>query len=125
MLVWSQLAKRIENETHDYQIPSNDCFAHLEVQLKFIGGLSPEVNEVLGRTYWLDFENPAKPGVAMAAVGGEDKYRTTSILSADCGNCVFSNGEFVRGERSMGVEYGSSLDCTSGIGGGSGIVCGK
>lgn len=90
------------------------------MQLRFIGGLSPEIDQVLGRTYRLDFENPAKPGVAMAVVGGEDKYRTSSILSADCGNCVFSNGEFVRGERSMGVEYGGSLDSTSGIGGGSG-----
>ncbi|KAI8525426.1 hypothetical protein RHMOL_Rhmol13G0229800 [Rhododendron molle] len=47
--------------------------------------LSPEVDEVLGRTNRLDFENPAKSGVAMAVVGGEDKCRTSSILSADCG----------------------------------------
>ena len=50
--------------THNYLVPSDDCFAHLEVQFRFFA-LSPKVDGVLGRTYRLDFENPAKPGVAM------------------------------------------------------------
>lgn len=78
-----------DDRVHNYQIPSDDCFAHLEVQFRFFS-LSPEVEGVLGRTYRPDFENPAKPGVAMPVVGGEDKWRITSLFSADCGNCVFS-----------------------------------
>ncbi|KAI8552668.1 hypothetical protein RHMOL_Rhmol06G0284000 [Rhododendron molle] len=78
-----------DDRIHNYQIPSDDCFAHLEVQFKFYG-LSTKVEGVLGRTYQPDFKNPAKPGVAMPVVGGENKYRTTSLLSADCDSCVFS-----------------------------------
>ncbi|EYU33411.1 hypothetical protein ABFS82_13G079400 [Erythranthe guttata] len=81
-----------DDRVHGYRIPfSDDCFAHLEVQFRFIGGLSPEVEGVLGKTYRPEFVNPAKPGVAMAIVGGEDKYRTSSLLAADCVNCVFSH----------------------------------
>lgn len=67
---------------HSYKVPSDDCFAHLEVQFRFFS-LSSKVEGVLGRTYQPDFENPTKPGVAMAVVGGEDKYRTSSVLSPD------------------------------------------
>ncbi|KAJ1381670.1 Root cap [Sesbania bispinosa] len=63
-----------DSRIHNYQIPDDDCFAHLEVQFKFYG-LSSKVEGVLGRTYQPDFQNPAKPGVAMPVVGGEDKYR--------------------------------------------------
>lgn len=45
-------------------------------------GLSSRVEGVLGRTYQPDFQNPAKSGVAMPVVGGEDKYRITSLISA-------------------------------------------
>ncbi|KAJ8425325.1 hypothetical protein Cgig2_018942 [Carnegiea gigantea] len=78
-----------EDRIHNYQIPSDNCFAHLEVQFRFFG-LSSQVEGVLGRTYQPDFNNPAKPGVAMPVVGGEDKYRTSSLLSADCKSCLFS-----------------------------------
>ncbi|GFY91815.1 late embryogenesis abundant (LEA) protein-like protein [Actinidia rufa] len=112
-----------ENKIHNYQIPSNDSFAHLEVQFRFIG-LSSVVEGVLGRTYRPDFKNPAKPGVAMAVVGGDDKYRTSSLLSTDCTYCVFSPEKNAAREGSMALEYGT-LDCTRGIGGGNGIVCRK
>ncbi|TKY66571.1 Root cap [Spatholobus suberectus] len=80
-----------EDDTiHNYQVPNDDCFAHLEVQFRFFA-LSPKVDGVLGRTYREDFENPAKPGVAMPVVGGEDTYRTTSLLSPYCAACVFSH----------------------------------
>ncbi|XP_028779867.1 uncharacterized protein LOC114736248 [Neltuma alba] len=77
-----------DDRIHNYQLPSDDCFAHLEVQFRFTK-LSSDVDGVLGKTYRPDFENPAKPGVAMPVVGGEDKYRTASLLSARCESCLF------------------------------------
>ena len=50
--------------------------------LKFFN-LSPNVEGVLGRTYQPDFKNPAKAGVSTPVVGGEDKYRTASLLTSD------------------------------------------
>ncbi|KAL5730093.1 hypothetical protein ACHQM5_002961 [Ranunculus cassubicifolius] len=105
---------------------SNDCFAHLEVQFRFIG-LSTEIEGVLGRTYRPDFVNPAKAGVAMPVVGGEEKYRTSSLLSADCNACMFSPAGAVEAEaeakqNKSAMEYGM-LDCGAGAGSGNGIVC--
>ncbi|KAL5730089.1 hypothetical protein ACHQM5_002958 [Ranunculus cassubicifolius] len=113
-----------DDKIHNYQIPSNDCFAHLEVQFRFIG-LSTEVEGVLGKTYRPDFVNPAKAGVAMPVVGGEDKYRTSSLLSADCNACMFSPAGVVEAEakpNQLVMEYGT-LDCGVGVGSGNGIVC--
>ncbi|XP_054813849.1 uncharacterized protein LOC129314430 [Prosopis cineraria] len=111
-----------DSRIHNYQIPEDDCFAHLEVQFKFYG-LSPKVEGVLGRTYQPDFKNPVKPGVAMPVVGGEDKYRTTSLLSTDCGMCLFSPAQaFPQKKEELVMEYGM-LDCTSAANSGNGIVC--
>lgn len=52
--------------------------------------LSPQVEGVLGRTYRDDYVSTVKAGVAMPVVGGEDKYKTTSLLSPDCKACLFS-----------------------------------
>ncbi|KAK3003479.1 hypothetical protein RJ639_018235 [Escallonia herrerae] len=112
-----------DDRIHNYQIPSGDCFAHLEVQFRFYG-LSSKIEGVLGRTYQEDFKNPAKPGVAMPVVGGEDKYRVTSLLSADCASCNFSPSGVLKQEDSPAMNYGT-LDCTSGPNGGNGIVCRK
>ncbi|KAK3028519.1 hypothetical protein RJ639_038587 [Escallonia herrerae] len=112
-----------DSELHNYQIPSNDSFAHLEVQFRFFS-LSSEVEGVLGRTYRPDFENPAKPGVEMPVVGGADKYKTSSLLSSDCESCVFSAGGIGAKDSSLLMEYGT-LDCTSGNGGGNEFVCRK
>lgn len=79
-----------DDKIHNYHIPSDDCFAHLEVQFRVFGLLSPDVEGVLGRTYHPNFKNTAKSGVAMPVVGGEDKYRTSSLLSPDCKLCLFS-----------------------------------
>lgn len=110
-----------DSKIHDYQIPDNDCFAHLEVQFKFYG-LSSKVEGVLGRTYQPDFQNPAKLGVAMSVVGGENKYRTTSLLSSDCGLCLFAPGEEASEKKNSVMEYGI-LDCTGVANSGNGIVC--
>ncbi|XP_019094818.1 PREDICTED: uncharacterized protein LOC104758931 [Camelina sativa] len=80
-----------DNIIHKYGRPENDCFAHLEVQFRFLK-LSKNVEGVLGRTYREDFTNPAKPGVAMPVVGGEDKYVMTSLLETSCNACVYSGG---------------------------------
>ncbi|EOY12824.1 Late embryogenesis abundant (LEA) protein-related, putative [Theobroma cacao] len=112
-----------DDRIHNYKVPSDDCFAHLEVQFRFFA-LSPEVDGVLGRTYRPDFENPAKPGVAMPVVGGEDNYRTTSLLSADCSTCLFSPESGSNQETTSVTEY-LTLDCSRGASAGYGIVCKK
>ncbi|KZV43431.1 hypothetical protein F511_30385 [Dorcoceras hygrometricum] len=114
-----------DDRIHKYHIPSNDCFAHLEVQFSF-NGLSPKVEGILGRTYQPDFVNPAKPGVSMAIMGGEDKYRTSSLSDADCKLCVFSPTRDSEEEDTMLFEpVQGNLDCTSGSNNGYGIACRK
>ncbi|XP_047148175.1 uncharacterized protein LOC124820509 [Vigna umbellata] len=110
-----------DSRIHNYQIPEDDCFAHLEVQFKF-HGLSSNVEGVLGRTYLPDFQNPAKLGVPMAVVGGEDKYRTASLVSADCGVCLFDSAKEASEKINSDTEYGL-LDCTGVANSGNGIVC--
>lgn len=112
-----------DDRIHNYQIPSDDCFAHLEVQFQFFG-LSSKVEGVIGRTYQPDFKNPAKPGVAMPVVGGEEMFRTTSLLSADCGACVFSPAGVLEQKDTLLMDFGK-LDCTRGSSSGHGIVCRK
>ncbi|RVW46309.1 hypothetical protein CK203_075875 [Vitis vinifera] len=102
-----------DNRIHNYQIPSNDSFAHLEAQFRFFN-LSAQVEGVLGQTYQPNFHNTAKAGVAMPIVGGADKYRTSSILSADCKSCLFSPSNNVTGEGLLSMEY-ATLDCTGGL----------
>ncbi|ESQ54534.1 hypothetical protein EUTSA_v10026958mg [Eutrema salsugineum] len=118
------LVTKEDDRIHSYELPIDDCFAHLEVQFKFIN-LSPEVDGILGRTYRPDFKNPAKPGVAMPVVGGEDSFRTSSLLSYDCKNCFFSRQETVpSGSVKPKSEY-TFLDCSRGASSGNGIVCRK
>lgn len=112
-----------DDRIHNYQIPPGDCFAHLEVQFRFFG-ISPEVEGVLGRTYQPDFKNLAKQGVAMPVVGGEDKYRTSSLLSADCASCKFSPVGVQRQDLSFLKDMGM-LHCSGSATSGNGIVCRK
>ncbi|KAI3457499.1 hypothetical protein Pfo_014162 [Paulownia fortunei] len=101
-----------DDRIHSYHIPSDDCFAHLEVQFRFYG-LSAKVEGVLGRTYQPEFVNPAKPG-----------YRTSSLLATDCALCVFSSGGVLNEEDTLLVEpVQSTIDCASGLNSGNGIVC--
>ncbi|KAH6807785.1 Late embryogenesis abundant protein-like protein [Perilla frutescens var. frutescens] len=115
-----------DDRIHSYHIPDDDCFAHLEVQFRFYG-LTAKVEGVLGRTYQPDFVNPAKPGVAMAVLGGEDKYRTSSLLAADCAFCVFLSVEDLNEEEILLVEPAQSIMNCAGGGSntGNGIVCRK
>ncbi|XP_042509179.1 uncharacterized protein LOC122084819 [Macadamia integrifolia] len=77
-----------ENRVHNYQLPPNDAFAHLETQFRF-KSLSESVEGVLGQTYRPDYVSPVKIGVPMPMMGGEDKYRTPSLLSPLCKLCKF------------------------------------
>ncbi|KAI7738433.1 hypothetical protein M8C21_015663 [Ambrosia artemisiifolia] len=109
-----------DSKIHNYQIPSNDSFAHLEVQFRFFG-LSANVEGILGRTYRPDFENPAKQGVAMPVVGGDDKYKTSSLLATDCALCALTPNN-IKDEHDRIMMGSSMLNCK---GGGNGITCKK
>ncbi|KAG7541284.1 Root cap [Arabidopsis thaliana x Arabidopsis arenosa] len=106
---------------HSYKVPLDNCFAHLEVQFRFFN-LSPKVDGILGRTYRTDFQNPAKPGVAMPVVGGEDNFRTSSLLSHDCKTCIFTG---LSGSVKWETKKYALLDCTRGASSGYGIICRK
>ncbi|CAI0542291.1 unnamed protein product [Linum tenue] len=77
-----------EDRVHNYQIPHGDVFAHLETQFKF-DNLSEKVEGVLGKTYRPDYVSPAKIGVPMPVLGGENKYKTPSLMSPLCKVCRF------------------------------------
>ncbi|KAJ8768743.1 hypothetical protein K2173_023647 [Erythroxylum novogranatense] len=77
-----------ENRVHNYQLPDDDAFAHLETQFKFFD-LSDLVEGVLGKTYRPDYVSPVKKGVPMPMMGGEDKYQTPSLYSPLCKVCRF------------------------------------
>ncbi|GFP96738.1 hypothetical protein PHJA_001817900 [Phtheirospermum japonicum] len=116
-----------DDRVHNYRIPSDDCFAHLEVQFRFYG-LSSKVEGVIGRTYQPDFVNPAKPGVAMPVVGGEDKYGTSSLFATDCKLCGafdVSKNEEEDDEGLLVEPVESTVDCGGGLNSGNGIVCRK
>lgn len=77
-----------ENRVHNYQLPSDDAFAHLETQFKFFD-LSDAVEGILGKTYRPGYVSPVKRGVPMPMMGGEDKYLTPSLYSTSCKVCLF------------------------------------
>lgn len=112
-----------DDRIHKYEIPKDDCFAHLEVQFRF-HGLSPKVEGVLGRTYQPDFKNPAALGIAMPVLGGDKQYKTSSLLSADCAACLFSSVKDSNKEDMKIMQY-SFIDCSGGSTSGNGIVCRK
>lgn len=111
-----------DDRIHKYQIPENDCFAHLEVQFKFLK-LSEKVEGVLGQTYRPDFENPVKRGVSMPIMSGEERYITSSLLSPSCKYCIFSpeKKKNVVGKKPE-ISHGA-MDCTSEVSNGYGVVC--
>ncbi|GFZ04836.1 late embryogenesis abundant (LEA) protein-like protein [Actinidia rufa] len=82
------------------------------------------VEGVRGQTCQPDFKNLAKLGVAMPVVGGENKYRTKSLLSTDCGSRMFSPVGVFDKDYSLVMDFGT-LDCTGGASSGNGIVCKK
>lgn len=113
-----------DDRVHKYQVPADDCFAHLEVQFRFFN-LCAKVDGVLGRTYRPDFENPAKPGVAMAVLGGEKEYKTESLFSTNCKTCIFATGSGADHQETTELMKFGTLDCTRRSSAGYGIVCKK
>ncbi|KAM1803702.1 hypothetical protein ACFX12_029658 [Malus domestica] len=77
-----------ENKVHNYQMPADDTFAHLETRFRFTN-LSDLVEGVLGKTYWPGYVSPVKVGVLMPMVGREDKYETSFLFSPLCKVCRF------------------------------------
>ncbi|XP_068650592.1 uncharacterized protein [Aristolochia californica] len=77
-----------ENRVHNYQLPKDNAFAHLETQFKF-PNLTENVEGVLGQTYQPNYVSTVKTGVPMPMMGGEDKYQTPALLSAYCASCRF------------------------------------
>ncbi|PWA75509.1 hypothetical protein CTI12_AA242600 [Artemisia annua] len=77
-----------DDKAHNYQLPSNDAFAHFELQFKFMN-LSDDVEGILGKTYQSGYVSPVKRGIAMPIMGGEDKYETSSLTSTVCKECKF------------------------------------
>jgi len=111
-----------DDRVHNYQIPSDDCFAHLEVQFKFLH-LTEKVEGVLGQTYRPEFQSPVKRGVPMPIMGGEDKYKTSSLISADCKYCIFGVRASNDGTKSLVLDPDTTMDCTSKMSNGRGFVC--
>ncbi|KAJ0714176.1 hypothetical protein HanPI659440_Chr13g0486601 [Helianthus annuus] len=79
-----------DDKAHNYQLPSNDAFAHFELQFEF-PNLSNEVEGILGKTYRPGYVSPVKRGIAMPIMGGEDKYETPSLTSTNCKLCRFQS----------------------------------
>jgi hypothetical protein len=73
-----------EDLVHRYELPADNCFAHLNVQFDRFRGLSDNVDGVLGQTYRPGFQNPVKVGVPMPIMGGESQFKASSLFSTDC-----------------------------------------
>ncbi|XP_068661744.1 uncharacterized protein [Aristolochia californica] len=107
-----------ESRVHGYGITDEDCMAHLEVGFKFYS-LTEDVDGVLGQTYAKNYVTKVKMSAAMPVMGGNEKYSTTGLFSADCAASRFGLGDAL-----AQVTEHAGLDCTSGLSG-SGIVCKK
>jgi hypothetical protein len=97
-----------ENRIHNYQIPADDAFAHLETQFKFID-LSDDVEGILGKTYQPGYVSPAKKGVFMPMMGGEDKYQASSLDSPDCKACLFQRPSELMSSEFARSEFASAI----------------
>ncbi|GLJ06084.1 hypothetical protein SUGI_0031540 [Cryptomeria japonica] len=109
-----------ESRVHGYEITTEDCFAHLEMNFKFFE-LSPQVTGVLGQTYSAGYKSPVKVGVAMPVMGGEDKFAVSHLFDTNCKVGRFGGELESRLQGSEGFSPG--VRCASGNGAGQGIVC--
>ncbi|XP_021753361.1 uncharacterized protein LOC110718769 [Chenopodium quinoa] len=106
-----------ESRVHNYGITNEDCFAHLDLGFKFYS-LTGKVDGVLGKTYRNNYVSKVNVGAAMAVVGGEREYVTSSIFATDCLASKFNGGQ---DEASLEALEVASMNCASGTG--AGVVC--
>ncbi|KAH9293378.1 hypothetical protein KI387_041418, partial [Taxus chinensis] len=113
-----------DDHVHRYQIPSYNCFAHLEIQLKNFNP-SAMVEGVLGQTYRPNFKNLVKVEVPMPTImGNEGKYKMSTLVVADYKSCIFKPYYFVSHFESLLVESTpTTFDCASKVGSRASIVC--
>ncbi|XP_016187407.2 uncharacterized protein LOC107629203 [Arachis ipaensis] len=93
-----------ENKVHNYQLPSDDAFAHLETQFRF-KNLSDSVEGILGQTYRPNYVSTVKKGVAMPMMGGEDKYETRTLYSTTCKLCRFERPTEIASSEGLIAQY--------------------
>lgn len=114
-----------EDRVHNYQLPPDDCFAHLDLRFDFLD-LSDIVDGVLGQTYRPDYVSPVKKGVPMPIMGGEDRYRTSSLLSTDCRSCTAFGSRRIHNNNNQSVALKMpASECSGSFGTQGGIVCMK
>ncbi|KAL3684951.1 hypothetical protein R1sor_002973 [Riccia sorocarpa] len=104
-----------ESRVHKYEITSENCFAHLDINFQFFN-LSSDVNGVLGQTYVPGYKTRVKVGVPMPILGGDQNYVASSLFETDCTVSKF-------GAASSGIiRPASPLSCKSSDSG-RGFLC--
>jgi len=73
-----------DSRVHAYGKTGKDSLVHLDVSYQFHGGLTKDVDGVLGQTYRPDYVNKLDISAKMPVMGGADKYRSSGLFATDC-----------------------------------------
>ena len=73
-----------DSRVHAYGKTNGDSLVHLDVSYQFPGGLTKDVDGVLGQTYRPEYVNKLDIGAKMPVMGGADKYRSSGLFATDC-----------------------------------------
>ncbi|CAN0871889.1 hypothetical protein LINGRAHAP2_LOCUS9965 [Linum grandiflorum] len=84
-----------ESRVHGYDVKEDDCFAHLELNFKFLSSLSDSVDGVLGQTYRDGYKSRVKMEAAMPIMGRADNFATSHLFAADCAVSNFVMNQFI------------------------------
>ncbi|CDP20486.1 unnamed protein product [Coffea canephora] len=112
-----------ESKVHGYDITDEDCFTHLELGFKFFN-ITDSTDGVLGQTYRSDYVNKMKVNAVMPVMGGDRKYLTSGLFSADCAVSRFGGKVLEKANSASPVHEYPALNCKSGMEG-NGLVCKK